>query len=81
MYDGSMMRSLVLGILLNFGALNMVVQVAEASGTGMTTKHAFSDTRVVKLVEAISRGDLAEADRQRTAGADVNATGTDDISP
>ena len=48
---------------------------------GMTVREAFPDERVAKLIEAVSDGDYAEADKQLKAGADVNMVGTDTISP
>jgi len=54
---------------------------AESRIGNLTVHTAFPDQRVAGLVEAVVRGDYAEADRQRKAGADVNTVGTDGISP
>ena len=41
----------------------------------------FSDPKVVALCDAVGRGDLTEIDRLVSAGADVNATGKDEVTP
>jgi ankyrin repeat protein len=58
-----------------------VTSNAEVIVGGMTVRQAFPDERVAKLVEATVHGDYAEADKQLKAGADVNCTGTDGLSP
>lgn len=63
------------------GTLAMSVGIAEGSGSGMTARQAFADEHVVKFVEAVARGRYAAADLEIKAGANVNAVGTDGISP
>lgn len=48
---------------------------------GMTEDEAFSDPRVVRLVEAASRGRFSEADKALESGADINTIGKTGISP
>ena len=63
----------------------LAVAVAGACGPvrygGMSVQEAFPDERVVRMVEAASRGDLGAVDAEIKAGADVNYVGTDGISP
>jgi len=62
----------------------MVLPMNVDAGTkigSLTLHQAFTDVRVAHLVDAVVRGDYAEADRQRKDGADVNVIGTDGISP
>jgi ankyrin repeat protein len=63
------------------GLLSMSVSCAETRLGGMTLPQAFPDERVAKLVEAVTDGNYAEADKQLKAGADINMVGTDGISP
>jgi uncharacterized protein len=63
------------------GLVLAAISCSASNGTGMTAAQAFSDARVVRLVEAVSRGDYATANKALAAGANVNALGTDGISP
>lgn len=67
----------LLGIL---GLLLVSASCAETRFGGMTTRDAFPDTRLANLVDAVSKGNYAEADKQLKAGADVNQIGTDGVS-
>src|SRR5258708_16922643 len=68
-------------LLCALGVLFVTANCAANTGAGMTAQQAFSDPRVVELVEAVSRGDYASADKALKAGANVNAVGSDGISP
>jgi uncharacterized protein len=64
--------------------LSMVLPMTSSAENrigGMTLSQAFPDAHVVKLIEAVTRGNYAEADKQIKAGADVNYIGTEGISP
>jgi ankyrin repeat protein len=63
------------------GVLIVTADCAANTGAGLTAQQAFSDPRVVALVEAVSRSDYASADKALKAGANVNAVGSDGISP
>lgn len=54
---------------------------AETRVGGMSARDAFGDPRVVRLVEAGDRGNLWAMDAAIRDGANVNAVGTDGISP
>lgn len=66
-------------------SLGLVAATSETSADtrygGMTVREAFPDSRVARMVEAASGGDLAAVDEQIRAGADVNYVGTDGLSP
>jgi len=54
---------------------------AETRFGGMTVRDAFTDQRVVRLIEAVGRGDTRDADTAIRDGADVNTVGKEGISP
>lgn len=68
-------------IIVAASTVVVMIGCVPAKFGGMTRSEAFSDPHVASLVEAVNRGDYAEADRQRALGADVNAVGKDGISP
>lgn len=69
-----------LGTISILVLLCMPASCAEPRFGGMTVREAFPDERLARLVEAVDRGDYAEADKQLKAGADVNMAGTDGVS-
>src|SRR5258708_31143620 len=63
------------------GVLFVTANCAANTGAGVTAQQAFSDPRVVSLVEAVSRGDYASADKALKAGGDVHAGGSGGVLP
>jgi general secretion pathway protein G len=55
--------------------------LAQPKYSYMSARDVFPDERVARMAEAASRGNAAGVDTQIRAGADVNFTGADDISP
>ncbi len=61
--------------------LPMTTACAETRLGDMTVREAFPDERVARLIDAVSRRDYTEADKQLKAGANINMVGTDGVSP
>lgn len=75
------MRRRKFGLLLLAGCLFMNAGCAETRVSGRTAHETFDDPRVAALVETVSRGDFAEADKAVRAGADVNAISPQGLTP
>ena len=66
---------------LAFVLLMIVAACRETEFGDVTASQAFADKKVALLVDAGSRGDIAEMNALIQQGADVNAVGRDGVTP
>jgi ankyrin repeat protein len=65
----------------SFIAVLMVAGCADTTVAGMTPTQTFSKPQTAQLVEAVMSGDYTGADKLLAQGVDVNAVGTEDLTP
>lgn len=68
-------------VFLALMVLTMSTACRETKFGDVTASQAFSDSKVARLVDAGSRGDIAEMDALIEQGADVNMVGRDGVTP